>query len=101
MKDFLALSTNVAAATEFGIAPEDMFHFWDWVGGRYSLWNAVGLSIALVIGYDNFEQLLKGAHGMDGHFEDTSFEDNLLILMAVIGIGYNNFYGARFPSLLS
>ena len=100
-KHFVALSTNVAAATEFGIAPENMFHFWDWVGGRYSLWSAIGLSIALVIGYDNFEQLLKGAHGMDRHFKDTPLEDNLPVLMAVIGIWYNDFYGARFPSLLS
>ncbi|KAF9511978.1 hypothetical protein BS47DRAFT_1394664 [Hydnum rufescens UP504] len=73
-KHFVALSTNTKAVTEFGIAKENMFKFWDWVGGRYSLWSAIGLSIALVIGYDNFEQLLKGAHGMDKHFKETPLE---------------------------
>jgi glucose-6-phosphate isomerase len=92
-KHFVALSTNTKAVTEFGIAKENMFQFWDWVGGRYSLWSAIGLSIALVIGYDNFEQLLKGAHGMDRHFKETPLEQNLPVLLAVIGIWYNDFYG--------
>lgn len=92
-KHFVALSTNTKAVTEFGIAQENMFQFWDWVGGRYSLWSAIGLSIALVIGYENFEQLLKGAHGMDRHFKETPIENNLPVLLAVIGIWYNDFYG--------
>jgi len=92
-KHFVALSTNVHAVTEFGIAEANMFQFWDWVGGRYSLWSAIGLSIALVIGYDNFEQLLRGAHGMDKHFKETPLEKNLPVLLAVIGIWYNDFYG--------
>jgi glucose-6-phosphate isomerase len=93
-KHFVALSTNTKAVTEFGISKEHMFQFWDWVGGRYSLWSAIGLSIALVIGYDNFEALLRGAHGMDRHFRETPLEQNLPVLMAVIGIWYNDFYGA-------
>ena len=93
-KHFVALSTNTEAVTGFGIAKENMFRFWDWVGGRYSLWSAIGLSIALVIGYENFEALLRGAHGMDKHFKETPLEDNLPILMAVIGVWYNDFYGA-------
>lgn len=93
-KHFVALSTNTAAVTSFGIAKENMFQFWDWVGGRYSLWSAIGLSIALVIGYDNFEELLKGAHGMDEHFLKTPLEDNLPVTLAILGIWYNDFYGA-------
>ncbi|EPQ50427.1 Glc-6-P isomerase [Gloeophyllum trabeum ATCC 11539] len=99
-KHFVALSTNTKAVTEFGIAKENMFAFWDWVGGRYSLWSAIGLSICLVIGYDNFEQLLKGAHGMDKHFKTTPLEKNLPVLLAVIGIWYNDFYGAQTHCLL-
>ncbi|TFK47635.1 Glc-6-P isomerase [Heliocybe sulcata] len=99
-KHFVALSTNTKAVTEFGIAKENMFAFWDWVGGRYSLWSAIGLSICLVIGYDNFEQLLKGAHGMDKHFKTTPLESNLPVLLAVIGIWYNDFYGAQTHCLL-
>jgi glucose-6-phosphate isomerase len=99
-KHFVALSTNTKAVTEFGIAKENMFQFWDWVGGRYSLWSAIGLSIALVIGYDNFEQLLKGAHGMDKHFKETPLENNLPVLLAVVGIWYNDFYGAQTHALL-
>ena len=91
---FAALSTNTKAVTEFGISQENMFQFWDWVGGRYSLWSAIGLSIALVIGYENFEQLLRGAHGMDKHFTETPLEENLPVILAVIGIWYNDFYGA-------
>lgn len=91
-KHFVALSTNTKAVTAFGIDESNMFQFWDWVGGRYSLWSAIGLSIALVIGYDNFEQLLKGAHGMDKHFKETPLEENLPVLMAAVGIWYNDFY---------
>ena len=99
-KHFVALSTNTTAVTAFGIAKENMFQFWDWVGGRYSLWSAIGLSIALVIGYENFEALLKGAHGMDKHFKEAPLESNLPIILAVIGIWYNDFYGAQTHALL-
>jgi len=99
-KHFVALSTNTKAVTEFGIAKENMFQFWDWVGGRYSLWSAIGLSIALYVGYDNFEKLLKGAHGMDKHFKETPLESNLPVIMAVIGIWYNDFYGSQTHALL-
>lgn len=92
-KHFVALSTNTKAVTAFGIAEENMFKFWDWVGGRYSLWSAIGLSIALVIGYENFEDLLKGAHAMDKHFRTAPLQENLPVLLALIGIWYNNFYG--------
>jgi len=94
-KHFVALSTNTKAVTSFGIHESNMFQFWDWVGGRYSLWSAIGLSIALVIGYDNFKQLLKGAHGMDVHFKETPLEHNLPVLMALVGIWYNDFYGTH------
>lgn len=94
-KHFVALSTNTKAVTEFGISKENMFQFWDWVGGRYSLWSAIGLSIALYVGYDNFEKLLKGAHGMDKHFKETPLECNLPVILAVIGIWYNDFYGKQ------
>lgn len=99
-KHFVALSTNTKDVTAFGIAEENMFKFWDWVGGRYSLWSAIGLSIALVIGYENYEQLLRGAEGMDNHFRTTKLEDNLPVIMAVIGIWYNDFYGAQTHALL-
>ncbi|OJA21312.1 hypothetical protein AZE42_03885 [Rhizopogon vesiculosus] len=99
-KHFVALSTNTKAVTAFGIDQANMFAFWDWVGGRYSLWSAIGLSIAIYIGYDNFEQLLKGAHGMDKHFKETPLENNLPVLMAVIGIWYNDFYGSQTHALL-
>ncbi|KAJ8696122.1 glucose-6-phosphate isomerase, variant 2 [Pleurotus ostreatus] len=99
-KHFVALSTNTKAVTAFGISSDNMFQFWDWVGGRYSLWSAIGLSIALVIGYDNFEQLLKGAHGMDKHFKETPLENNLPVLLAIIGIWYNDFYGSQTHALL-
>ena len=99
-KHFVALSTNTPAVTAFGIAEANMFQFWDLVGGRYSLWSAIGLSIALVIGYDNFEQLLRGAHGMDRHFKTAPLEKNLPVLMAVVGIWYNDFYGAQTHALL-
>ncbi|KAH9974729.1 glucose-6-phosphate isomerase [Lactifluus volemus] len=99
-KHFVALSTNEKAVTQFGIAKENMFGFWDWVGGRYSLWSAIGLSIALIIGYDRFEELLMGAHDMDTHFRETPLEGNLPVILAVIGIWYNNFYGAQTHALL-
>jgi len=99
-KHFVALSTNTKAVTGFGISESNMFAFWDWVGGRYSLWSAIGLSIALVIGFDNFEELLKGAHGMDHHFKTAPLEQNLPVLLAVIGIWYNDFYGAQTHALL-
>jgi glucose-6-phosphate isomerase len=95
-KHFVALSTNEKAVTQFGIAKENMFGFWDWVGGRYSLWSAIGLSIALIIGYDKFEELLMGARDMDRHFRETPLEGNLPVILAVIGIWYNNFYGNFF-----
>ncbi len=92
---FVALSTNEKEVIKFGIAPENMFVFWDWVDGRYSLWSAIGLSIALTIGYDNFEQLLKGAHETDLHFRNTAFEKNIPVIMALIGIWYTDFFGAE------
>ena len=97
---FVALSTNEAAVVNFGIAPANMFGFWDWVGGRYSLWSAIGLSIALTIGYNNFEQLLKGAYEIDTHFATEPFEKNIPVLMALIGIWYTNFYGTTTEAIL-
>jgi glucose-6-phosphate isomerase len=92
-KHFVALSTNTKAVTAFGIAESNMFQFWDWVGGRYSFWSAIGLSIALSIGYENFEQLLAGAHEMDKHFKSAPLEENLPVILALVGIWYNDFYG--------
>ena len=99
-KHFIALSTNREAVVKFGIDAENMFEFWDWVGGRYSLWSAIGLSIALSIGFDNFEQLLSGAHAMDRHFTETAHEKNLPLILALISIWYNNFYGAETEAIL-
>jgi glucose-6-phosphate isomerase len=99
-KHFVALSTNEKAVVEFGIAQENMFEFWDWVGGRYSLWSAIGLSIALTIGYENFESLLKGAHSMDKHFKNNSFEENIPVKMALIGLWYVNFFGVQSEAIL-
>ncbi|AOV98263.1 glucose-6-phosphate isomerase [Edwardsiella hoshinae] len=99
-KHFAALSTNDQAVAAFGIDTANMFEFWDWVGGRYSLWSAIGLSIALSIGYDNFEQLLSGAHAMDRHFATAPLQDNLPVLLALIGIWYNNFFGAETEAIL-
>ncbi|MEQ1976794.1 glucose-6-phosphate isomerase [Xenorhabdus sp. SGI240] len=99
-KHFAALSTNEQEVRKFGIDPQNMFEFWDWVGGRYSLWSAIGLSIAISIGYENFEQLLSGAHAMDKHFEQTAFEQNIPVLLALIGIWYNNFFGAETEAIL-
>ncbi|TCS85469.1 glucose-6-phosphate isomerase [Anseongella ginsenosidimutans] len=99
-KHFVALSTNEAAVTEFGIDPANMFVFWDWVGGRYSLWSAIGLSIALGIGYDNFKKLLEGAYAADRHFRESDFESNIPVLMALIGIWYTNFMDAHTEAIL-
>lgn len=99
-KHFVAISTHPENVIEFGIDPENMFEFWDWVGGRYSLWSAIGLSIALKIGFDNFEQLLQGAHEADQHFRSTPFERNIPVIMALLGIWYNNFYGSESHAIL-
>ncbi|BDD08669.1 glucose-6-phosphate isomerase [Fulvitalea axinellae] len=99
-KHFVALSTNEAAVTDFGIDPKNMFEFWDWVGGRYSLWSAIGLSIACTIGYDNFEQLLDGAYEMDKHFQEAELGENLPTILALLGVWYNNFYGTESTAIL-
>ena len=99
-KHFAALSTNAKAVGECGIDTANMFEFWDWVGGRYSLWSAIGLSIVLSIGFDNFVELLSGAHAMDKHFSTTPAEKNLPVLLALIGIWYNNFFGAETEAIL-
>lgn len=99
-KHFAALSTNAKAVGEFGIDTANMFEFWDWVGGRYSLWSAICLSIVLSIGFDNFVELLSGAHAMDKHFSTTPAEKNLPVLLALIGIWYNNFFGAETEAIL-
>jgi glucose-6-phosphate isomerase len=97
---FVALSTNEKEVAKFGINKENMFRFWDWVGGRYSIWSAIGLSISLTIGYKNFEQLLKGAQHTDFHFRQAPFKENIPILMALIGIWYTNFFGAQTEAIL-
>ncbi|MBP7982320.1 MAG: glucose-6-phosphate isomerase [Kaistella sp.] len=99
-KHFVALSTNTKSVKEFGIAEENIFEFWDWVGGRYSLWSAIGLSIALAVGYENFEQLLKGANETDTHFRTADFKENVPVIMALLGIWYRNFYGAGTYAIL-
>ncbi|MBO7726179.1 MAG: glucose-6-phosphate isomerase [Thermoguttaceae bacterium] len=99
-KHFVALSTNRAEVERFGIDPENMFEFWNWVGGRYSLWSAIGLSIALAIGFDRFAELLTGAYETDVHFRTTPFEKNIPVLMALLGIWYNNFFGAETHAIL-
>ena len=99
-KHFVALSTNEKEVVKFGIDPANMFTFWDWVGGRYSLWSAIGLSIALTIGYENFEQLLSGAHHTDEHFQSTPFEKNIPVIMALISLWYINFYGTQSEAIL-
>ena len=99
-KHFVALSTNEREAVKFGIARENMFEFWDWVGGRYSLWSAIGLSIAVAIGMENFEELLAGAHAMDEHFRTAPLEKNIPVLMALLGVWYANFFGAESHALL-
>ncbi len=94
-KHFVALSTNKEGVEKFGIDPENMFVFWDWVGGRYSLWSSIGLSIALTIGYDHFEELLKGAESTDQHFRTADFKENIPLIMALIGLWYTNFFGSE------
>ena len=100
-KHFVALSTNVEAVKKFGIAEENIFEFWDWVGGRYSLWSAIGLSIVLFVGYENFEQLLKGAHETDTHFRTADFNENVPVIMALCGIWYRNFFDAGTYAILT
>ncbi|MEM7030391.1 MAG: glucose-6-phosphate isomerase [Chloroflexota bacterium] len=100
VKHFAALSTNAAAVSDFGIDTDNMFEFWDWVGGRYSLWSAIGLSIALYIGMDNFEALLAGAHKVDQHFQTAPLEKNIPVIMGLLGIWYNNFFQAQTHAIL-
>ena len=97
---FVAVSTNAKAVSAFGIDTKNMFRFWDWVGGRYSLWSAIGLSIVLGIGYENYIELLEGAHAMDNHFRETEFDKNIPVILALIGIWYGNFYGAESEAIL-
>jgi len=97
---FVALSTNAKAVAEFGIDTKNMFGFWDWVGGRYSIWSAIGMPIALSIGFDKFEELLLGAHEMDNHFKDSPFEENIPVILALLGIWYNNFFEAETQVIL-
>lgn len=99
-KHFVALSTNAKSVSAFGIDTDNMFEFWDWVGGRYSLWSAIGLSIALYIGYENFVELLQGAHDMDNHFRIADFDKNAPVILAVLGVWYNNFFGAESHAIL-
>ncbi|MCI0486225.1 MAG: glucose-6-phosphate isomerase [Blastocatellia bacterium] len=99
-KHFVALSTNAAEVSKFGIDTKNMFEFWDWVGGRYSLWSAIGLPIATYIGMDDFEELLAGAHAMDEHFRTTPFEKNLPVTLGLLGVWYNNFFGAQTHAIL-
>ncbi|KXI21608.1 glucose-6-phosphate isomerase [Photobacterium sanguinicancri] len=99
-KHFAALSTNATSVAEFGIDTDNMFEFWDWVGGRYSLCSAIGLSISLAVGFDNFVELLEGAHAMDKHFAETPAEQNIPVILALIGIWYNNFHGAESEAIL-
>lgn len=99
-KHFVAISTNLTATSQFGISPDNVFEFWDWVGGRYSLWSAIGLPIALSIGMDNFEQLLAGAHAMDEHFREAPFESNMPAIMGMLGIWYANFFDAGSYAIL-
>ncbi len=99
-KHFVALSTNAEKVSEFGIDTNNMFEFWDWVGGRYSLWSAIGLPIVIYIGADNFEELLAGGHSMDEHFQEAPLEDNLPVLLAMLGVWYNNFFDAQTLAIL-
>jgi glucose-6-phosphate isomerase len=99
-KHFVALSTNAKEVAKFGIDTQNMFEFWDWVGGRYSLWSAIGLSIAIFIGMDNFEELLGGAFAMDEHFRTAPLDKNLPVILGVLGVWYNNFFGAQTQAIL-
>jgi glucose-6-phosphate isomerase len=99
-KHFVAVSTNLKNVTEFGIHPDNVFPMWDWVGGRFSLWSAVGLTISLAVGFDNFEKLLKGANDADNHFKNESFDKNIPVILALLSIWYNNFFGAESEALI-
>jgi glucose-6-phosphate isomerase len=99
-KHFVAVSTNIQKVTEFGINPTNVFPMWDWVGGRFSLWSAVGLSVSLAVGFDNFDKLLKGANQMDEHFKNESFDKNIPVILALLSIWYNNFFGAESEALI-
>ena len=99
-KHFVAVSTNVSSVQEFGIHADNIFPMWDWVGGRFSLWSAVGLSISLSIGFDNFDKLLQGAHKMDTHFKTTPFNENIPVVLALISIWYNNFFNAETEAVI-
>lgn len=99
-KHFMCVSSNIAKATEFGIAEENIFPMWDWVGGRYSLWSAIGLPIALAVGYDNFSAVLDGARDMDDHFQNTPLAENLPVILGVLGVWYSNFFGCQSHVLL-
>ena len=99
-KHFVAVSTNIQKVTEFGIDSSNIFPMWDWVGGRFSLWSAVGLSVSLAVGFDNFDKLLKGANQMDNHFEETSFDKNIPVILALLSVWYNNFFGAESEALI-
>lgn len=99
-KHFVAVSTNLQKVTEFGINPDNVFPMWDWVGGRFSLWSAVGLSISLAVGFDNFEALLNGANEMDEHFKTADFDKNIPVVLALLSVWYNNFFGAESEALI-
>lgn len=99
-RHFVAVSTNLSKVTEFGIHPDNIFPMWDWVGGRFSLWSAVGLSIALAVGYEHFDALLQGAHEMDEHFKSTPFEKNIPVILGLLTVWYNNFFGAESEAII-
>ncbi|AOZ99276.1 MULTISPECIES: glucose-6-phosphate isomerase [Flavobacterium] len=99
-KHFVAVSTNLQKVTEFGINPDNVFPMWDWVGGRFSLWSAVGLSISLAVGFDNFDELLNGANEMDEHFKTAEFDKNIPVVLALLSVWYNNFFGAESEALI-
>lgn len=99
-KHFVAVSTNLQKVTEFGINPDNVFPMWDWVGGRFSLWSAVGLSISLAVGFDNFDALLRGANEMDEHFKTADFDQNIPVILALLSVWYNNFFGAESEALI-
>ncbi|GEC78412.1 glucose-6-phosphate isomerase [Flavobacterium aquatile] len=99
-KHFVAVSTNIKKVTEFGIDSNNIFPMWDWVGGRFSLWSAVGLSVSLAVGFDNFDKLLKGANQMDNHFENETFDKNIPVILALLSVWYNNFFGAESEALI-
>ncbi|OYU81422.1 MAG: glucose-6-phosphate isomerase [Flavobacterium sp. BFFFF1] len=99
-KHFVAVSTNIQKVTDFGIDPENIFPMWDWVGGRFSLWSAVGLSISLAVGFDHFDKLLQGANNMDNHFRTAAFNENIPVMLALISVWYNNFFGSESEALI-